>query len=775
MSDQSTEGNQIQTSEQKNSDDQAELAASYFDCGTRDKIHGLLHKLSFEEEVEGLDEPLEFSDLSDPTRHMWIVTTAALPWRTGTSINPFLRALYFVRRRLDLYKNYDSEGDSDEMVKPGKITLVIPWLVDLKETQKLCGDHITETGEKGKEQQKDWIKNYADEMCGMKEEMEYLNICFYDAAYWTAFGSIFPTVDICNLIPSKEADIAILEEPEHLNWMRVPDIDVTADSEDGATDVESLSEEGDANKEALGVSKNKGTKSSSTDLIAVGSKDGDAASTSSHESKRNDSELGWSHKFRFVVGIIHTNYSAYMKQYGIGTTIVGAPVINMLSSVVVRAYCHKVIRLSGVIPSYAKWKEVTCNVHGVRGDFLEKPANSNAAEDEHEDYAPIYFIGKLLWAKGFDRMLKVQEAFRKADPQNKYFPIDIYGGGPDELEIKRAFHGRIHSNASEDGSLRSSIHSSEDSEEENVFSGRSIRDDLLRLSKSTEQTKKKVPKAFKNAKDYINAGFEVLHVSDDEMSSPGDDIVLERRKRVDEMQSQSDMKGGEIANPISILNDVSEKTISTGIATTKAVKNLADSALKVGLAMTFTQDELGDESDHGDNNYRFDPPKTLFEFRNTPIPARFLGVKDHASLLNSPHKIFLNPSITEVLCTTTAEALAMGKFVIIPRHVSNEFFFQFTNCLPYASMKECLKNIQWALENDPTPLSEKESHIFTWDAATDRMIGASIVTVREARDRSRSGRDKGDSRMAWIHSQSGKNGSFIKNAFFGQTDTKSKE
>jgi digalactosyldiacylglycerol synthase len=40
-----------------------------------------------------------------------VITTAALPWLTGTSINPLLRSAYLANER-----------------SPGKVTLMVPWL-----------------------------------------------------------------------------------------------------------------------------------------------------------------------------------------------------------------------------------------------------------------------------------------------------------------------------------------------------------------------------------------------------------------------------------------------------------------------------------------------------------------------------------------------------------------------------------------------------------------------------------------------------------------------
>lgn len=68
------------------------------------------------------------------------------------------------------------------------------------------------------------------------------------------------------------------------------------------------------------------------------------------------------------------------------------------------------------------------------------------------------------------------------------------------------------------------------------------------------------------------------------------------------------------------------------------------------------------------------------------LDVTFFPATDHADL--GQYKIFVNPSESEVLCTTVAEALAMGKFVVIAEHASNEFFYQFPNALWFSNQEE---------------------------------------------------------------------------------------
>jgi hypothetical protein len=91
----------------------------------------------------------------------------------------------------------------------------------------------------------------------------------------------------------------------------------------------------------------------------------------------------------------------------------------------------------------------------------------------------------------------------------------------------------------------------------------------------------------------------------------------------------------------------------------------------------------------------------------------------------------VNPSLSEVLCTTIVEAVAMGKWVVCARHPSNMFFLQFPNVLLFETPEEFAANVYWALHHDPLPLTANQRYALTWEAATERFLQASLLTKAE--------------------------------------------
>ncbi|KAI8026175.1 hypothetical protein LOK49_LG02G00453 [Camellia lanceoleosa] len=129
----------------------------------------------------------------DKKQHILILTTVSLPWMTGTAVNPLFRVAFLAK---------DEER---------KVTLVIPWL-SLKDQECVYPDKITFNLPAELEK---YVCQWLEDWTGLKSSF---NIRFYPGKFSSDKRSILAVGDITEAIPDEEADIAVLEEPEHLTW-----------------------------------------------------------------------------------------------------------------------------------------------------------------------------------------------------------------------------------------------------------------------------------------------------------------------------------------------------------------------------------------------------------------------------------------------------------------------------------------------------------------------------------------------------------------------------
>jgi digalactosyldiacylglycerol synthase len=351
----------------------------------------------------------------------------------------------------------------------------------------------------------------------------------------------------------------------------------------------------------------------------------------------------WRHIFRHVVGVIHTNYEVYAVQ----NSSLAAPLVGAVSAWMVRAYCDKVIQLSKTLPGYAPEKEVVQNVHGVRTPFLQR---------RYRRGQKIYFLGKLLWAKGLDALLHLERVYRWRT--GHFFPIDVYGTGPDAEEMRQAFANTATTTTyTSSTSSKSANHHCQTPRRRNSSSSSSSSTWTTTISMCTPHP---------------------LHWRTTNNNKDGDHAVTGALSFFHNKQEQSDEP-----IPVQFLGPV---------------------------------DHLHLDTDHDDNDNRHQHCTT----------------HDDSVTAKEQYKIFVNPSISEVLCTVTAEAIAMGKFAIIPDHPSNTFFRQCPNCLMYTTDDEFVDQLQYAISNSPIPLDDNTRRILSWEAATERFIQAAAISHRQA-------------------------------------------
>jgi hypothetical protein len=87
------------------------------------------------------------------------------------------------------------------------------------------------------------------------------------------------------------------------------------------------------------------------------------------------------------------------------------------------------------------------------------------------------------------------------------------------------------------------------------------------------------------------------------------------------------------------------------------------------------------------------------------VPLTLRPGRDHLDPALRSYRVFVNPSTSDVVATTSAEALALGRWLVCPIHPCNEFFSTFRACLRYGDAAGFRAQLCRALSRPPPRLS----------------------------------------------------------------------
>jgi digalactosyldiacylglycerol synthase len=125
---------------------------------------------------------------------------------------------------------------------------------------------------------------------------------------------------------------------------------------------------------------------------------------------------------------MHTNYLDYARREEGGA--MKEIFMHHVNAWVCRVHCHKVIKLSDAVQNLPR--QETMFIHGVSPHFLkvgqEKAALAREGDPSDAWGKGVYFIGKVLWAKGYTELLDRMDEHTKRTGDN--VPVDVYGTGP---------------------------------------------------------------------------------------------------------------------------------------------------------------------------------------------------------------------------------------------------------------------------------------------------------------------------------------------------------